>query len=107
MKKNSTKIDQEIERLSLMGDGNIDTSDAPETTDWGRAVIGKFYRPLKEPVTLRLDADVVAWFKSKGPGYQTRINNLLRESMTRRTNSSANRKAVREDSSKRALRRRK
>ena len=107
MKKRSTNIDQEIERLRLMGDRNIDTSDAPETTDWSRAVIGKFYRPVKEPVTLRLDADVVAWFKSKGPGYQTRINTLLRESMTGPTSSSANGKAVREeDSSKPVLRRR-
>lgn len=81
MKKRSTKIDQEIERLRLMRDEDIDTSDIPEITDWSHAVVGKFYRPVKEPVTLRLDADVIAWFKSNGPGYQTRINGLLRRVM--------------------------
>lgn len=50
--------------------------------DWSKAVVGKFYRPIKEPVTLRLDADVLAWLKSSGPGYQTRINILLRQLMT-------------------------
>ena len=44
--------------------------------DWAR-----FYRPVKQPVTLRLDADVVAWFKKQGRGYQTRINRALRKLM--------------------------
>jgi uncharacterized protein (DUF4415 family) len=39
------------------------------------------YRPIKKPVTLRLDADVLAWFKRQGPGYQTRINRALRKLM--------------------------
>jgi uncharacterized protein (DUF4415 family) len=64
-----------------MRDEDINTSEVPEITDWSRVVVGKFYRPVKEPVTLRLDADIVAWFKSKGPGYQTRINDLLRRAM--------------------------
>jgi uncharacterized protein (DUF4415 family) len=66
-------------------DGDIDTSDIPEVKDWSRAVVGKFYRPIKEPVTIRLDADVLDWLKSQGPGYQTRINSLLRGVMDRRT----------------------
>lgn len=45
------------------------------------AEMGEFYRPIKRPVTLRLDADVVAWFKTDGRGYQTRINRALREVM--------------------------
>jgi uncharacterized protein (DUF4415 family) len=45
------------------------------------ADLAKFYRPVKQPVTLRLDADVVAWFKRQGRGYQTRINRALRELM--------------------------
>jgi uncharacterized protein (DUF4415 family) len=45
----------------------------PETMEW--------YRPIKKPVTLRLDADVLAWFKKSGRGYQTRINRALRELM--------------------------
>ena len=40
-----------------------------------------YYRPIKKPVTLRLDADVLAWFKKQGRGYQTRINRALREAM--------------------------
>ena len=45
--------------------------------------IGDLYRPLKKPVTLRLDADVLAWFKKDGRRYQTRINNALRKVMER------------------------
>ena len=69
-----------------MPDDQIDFSDIPEITDWSSAVVGKFYRPIKTPVTLRLDADVLAWLKSQGPGYQTRINRMLRSEM-RRTSS--------------------
>ncbi len=43
--------------------------------------IGELYKPIKKPVTLRLDADVLAWFKARGPGYQTRINRALRRMM--------------------------
>src|SRR5579864_4343649 len=45
--------------------------------------IGDLYRPLKRPVTLRLDADVLAWFKKDGLRYQTRINQALRKVMER------------------------
>jgi len=45
--------------------------------------IGDFYRPLKKPVTVRLDADVLAWFKKDGRRYQTRINQALRKVMER------------------------
>jgi len=48
--------------------------------NWGEE-IGELFRPIKKPVTLRLDADVIAWFKAKGRGYQTRINRALREVM--------------------------
>jgi uncharacterized protein (DUF4415 family) len=43
---------------------------------------GRYYRPIKQPVTLRLDADILAWFKKQGRGYQTRINRALREFVT-------------------------
>jgi uncharacterized protein (DUF4415 family) len=45
------------------------------------AEVGRLYRPIKKPVTLRLDADVLAWFKKQGHGYQTRINRALRAVM--------------------------
>ncbi|HEX9199318.1 MAG TPA: BrnA antitoxin family protein, partial [Acidobacteriaceae bacterium] len=48
---------------------------------WKNAVRGRFYRPLKEAVSLRLDADVLAWLKKDGQGYQTRVNQMLRERM--------------------------
>lgn len=77
--------DRELKALVQLRDEDIDTSDIAEVTNWGKAVVGRFYRPIKEPVTLRLDADVVAWLKSEGPGYQTRINVLLRTAMIRGT----------------------
>ena len=82
MKKKSEKtasdLDKELAVLNAMRDEDIDLSDAPETTDWSVAERGKFFRPVKEQVTLRLDADVLHWFKQSGKGYQTRINAALR-----------------------------
>jgi uncharacterized protein (DUF4415 family) len=83
MTNHTEKEDQELAALVQLRDEDIDTSDLPEVRDWSRAVVGKFYRPIKEPVTLRIDADVLGWLKSEGPGYQTRINTLLRATMTR------------------------
>ncbi len=45
------------------------------------AELAGLYKPIKKPVTLRLDADVLAWFKRQGQGYQTRINRALRKLM--------------------------
>ncbi len=75
--------DPELQALVRLRDEDIDTSDIPEITDWSKAVVGKFYRPIKSPVTIRLDADVLDWLKRSGPGYQTRINALLRQAMRR------------------------
>jgi uncharacterized protein (DUF4415 family) len=72
----------ELKLLEAMPDSAVDTSDAPELIDWSGAVRGLFYRPVKQQRTLRIDADVVAWFKSHptpDEGYQTRINRALRE----------------------------
>jgi uncharacterized protein (DUF4415 family) len=72
----------ELKSLAAVRDDAIDTSDAPELLDWSGAKRGLFYRPAKQQLTLRLDADVVAWFKShtaSNEGYQTRINRALRE----------------------------
>jgi uncharacterized protein (DUF4415 family) len=85
MKKTSTeaKIKREIEALKLLPDSEIDTSETrvlpPEA--WANAVGGKFYRPIKQPIALRLDADVIAWLKASGTGYQSRINEILRREM--------------------------
>lgn len=76
---------EQIHELEALRDREVDTSDIPEWTDemFARAVMnrGKFYRPVKEPVTVRIDSDVVHWLKSQGKGYQTRLNNHLREWM--------------------------
>ncbi len=69
----------ELERLAAMPDDDVDTTDIPAVVDWAGAEVGKFYRPVKQQMTLRIDADVLAWFKAQGPGYQTEINRVLRE----------------------------
>ena len=72
----------ELKSLAALPDRAIDTSDAPELLDWSGAKRGLFYRPVKQQLTLRLDSDVVAWFKGHAKfdeGYQTRINRVLRE----------------------------
>ena len=75
---------KELEALAAMPDSEIDTSDIPEIRELpSDAVVGRFYRPKKTTVTMRLDADVVAWLKASGEGYQTRINAYLRELMYR------------------------
>jgi|HubBroStandDraft_2_1064218.scaffolds.fasta_scaffold48523_3 uncharacterized protein (DUF4415 family) len=79
--------DLELAALLRLRDEDIDTTDIPEITDGSKAVVGKFYRPIKNSVTIRLDADVLAWLKRSGPGYQTRINALLRQAMHRRRSS--------------------
>jgi uncharacterized protein (DUF4415 family) len=81
MKAKAKKQIREIARLVALPDDQIDISDIRELWDWTGAVVGKFYRPIKEPVTIRLDADVLAWLKSEGRGYQTRINYFLRRAM--------------------------
>lgn len=71
----------ELEALAAMKDEDIDFSDIPPLTDdfWKNAQRGRFYRPIKQQLTLRVDADVVDWFKQQGGGYQTRINQALRD----------------------------
>ena len=74
------EIAANIAELEAKGDEDIDLSDIPEVTDWSGAVRGGFYRPVKQQVTLRLDADLLHWFKTheEPRGYQTRINAALR-----------------------------
>ncbi len=71
-------------RLSEMSDKDIDTSDIPELDD-SFFLNAEIKVPPKQPVTLRLDSDVLVWFKSQGQGYQTRINKLLRSYMESQT----------------------
>jgi uncharacterized protein (DUF4415 family) len=80
--KITPEVIAEAERLAAMPDDTIDLSDMPEVTDWSGWTRGKFYRPVKKQVTVRLDADVLEWFKAKqggARGYQTAINAALRK----------------------------
>jgi uncharacterized protein (DUF4415 family) len=78
----------ELERLAAQPEAAIDTSDMPPLdnafwTSAHRFQDRALYRPVKQSTTVRLDADVVAWLKAKGKGYQTRLNAILREAMMR------------------------
>ena len=73
----------ELATLATMPDGEIDYSDIPPLTDdfWKRAIRNPFYKPTKQATTVRVDSDVLLWLKSKGKGYHTRINSILRNAM--------------------------
>ena len=82
----TSKQRAELEALATLPDDRIDTTDIPEVRDWSNAKRGLFYRPVKKQLTLRIDADVIAWFKGrapKGQGYQTQMNMALRDYIRR------------------------
>ena len=77
------KMGRELKALSAKADADIDLSDIPEIGDWTHAVVGKFYRPIKRPISIRVDADVLSWFRTLGGKYQSSMNRALREYMQR------------------------
>ena len=96
MKKDMTELPADIQAQmrarEALPDDQVDTTDAPEILDWFDARRGVFYRPVKQQITLRLDADIIAWFKARvrdGRGYQTDINGALREHVRRTTRSAS------------------
>ncbi len=78
-------------RIDAMTDDDIDLSDVPEVTPemFAQSVVRRGWqpRPPKDQITLRLDHDVLSWFKAQGTGYQTRINALLRAYMEAHENA--------------------
>jgi uncharacterized protein (DUF4415 family) len=80
-------------RVDALKDDRIDFSDAPELTPemFARAVVRRGLKPVlrKEQLTIRVDSDVLEWYKKQGPGYQTRINALLRAYMQEHPRKSA------------------
>ncbi len=73
---------ERLERLAAASEKDIDTTDVPEVLDWSGAIRGGLYKARKEAITIRLDADVLAWFKGRaegGRGYQSEINRVLRQ----------------------------
>ncbi|MFH1908855.1 MAG: BrnA antitoxin family protein [Chloroflexota bacterium] len=80
----SPKSQTDFAHLDKMKDEDIDYSDAPEITPamFAKAIVRRGLKPrVKKQVTLRMDSDVLDWFKKQGSGYQTRINLLLRAYM--------------------------
>jgi len=78
-KKTINQLELEAQALLVMPDTEIDTNSIPEILDFDTNERGQFYRPVKKSVTLRLDADLLAWFRKHHDKYQTAINNALRE----------------------------
>ena len=77
-------IREELTALAGRPEEKIDFSDIPPTSaeDWSGSVRGKFYRPIKQQLTVRIDADILAWLKRDGDkGYQKRLNAILRDAM--------------------------
>ena len=75
-----------LQALDELPDDQIKTTDIPELLDWSGAKRGVFYRPVKQQITLRLDADIISWFKAHAQddrGYKTDINKVLREHVIR------------------------
>ena len=80
------ELQAEHDALAAMPESEIDTSEMPPIKDWNQGVRGAFYRPIKRPLSLRIDADIIDWFQRQGSGYQTRINAALREYVERHRN---------------------
>jgi uncharacterized protein (DUF4415 family) len=73
---------RELSRLAVRPDSQIDFSDASERNPQPSDIqVGRFYRPIKQLVSLRVDADVLAWFRGQGKKYQTYMNEVLRREM--------------------------
>jgi uncharacterized protein (DUF4415 family) len=89
----SDSLQAELRNLAELPDDHIDTSDIPEVTaeQWATGRRGAYFRPLKTPVTIRLDTDVIGWFKQNAPDgkYQSEINRVLRQHVLGQTKSSA------------------
>jgi uncharacterized protein (DUF4415 family) len=75
----------ELKTLGEKPDSAVDYSNLPllDKAFWARAVPNPFFKPVKTHAAVRIDADVMAWLKSQGKGYQTRMNAILREAMLR------------------------
>ena len=90
MKKETSDLTEtqkaELAALADMPEDQINTTASPEQKDWSGARRGVFFRPIKKQLTLRIDADLIEWFRTHAPdgeGYQTSINSALREYVAR------------------------
>ena len=77
----SDRTRREYEHRNRALDSNPDSKPLPPDR-WASAMRrDEFFRPIKKSTTVRIDADILAWLKSKGEGHLTRINEILRERM--------------------------
>lgn len=74
----TAELARELAFLEKVKDADIDMTGMPESLDWAASTVGKYYRPIKEPVSMRIDADVLNWARSLGRGYQSQVNELMR-----------------------------
>lgn len=91
MKKASTKtssakrlrISEATRRLYRKAKATVIDTEAPVLSPemWDNAVIGKYYRPIKTQVSIRLDNEIIDWLRSKGSGHLTKVNEILRRQM--------------------------
>jgi len=74
---------RKLAQIAARPDSEINFSEIPPLKEsfWKNAVRNPYYRPVKQQLTVRLDADVIAWLRQHGKGYQTRLNRLLRQAM--------------------------
>ena len=75
---------KDLDRVDAINDEDIDYSDIPKVTDFSKFrpwEERQMFKPVKVSITCKLDADVVAWLKQGGKGYQTRLNAILRQVM--------------------------
>ncbi len=96
MKKHSAskKSGTDLKQLDAMTDADIDLSDIPEVTPemFAKGIVRRGLRPItKRQLTLRLDSDVIEWYKQQGRGYQTKMNALLRAYMQEHTKAANSR----------------
>ena len=91
--KKSATDETDYERLAAMTDEDIDFSETPEVPPemFARGIVRRGLKPVirKKQLTLRMDSDVIDWFKKQGQGYQTKINSLLRAYMEEHVRRSA------------------
>jgi uncharacterized protein (DUF4415 family) len=75
--------DAQLAQLEALKDRAPDVEDIPEAPADHWEFARRFYKPRKEPISIRLDADILDWLKRKNDRYQTEINRILREQMER------------------------
>jgi uncharacterized protein (DUF4415 family) len=88
-KNNSLKISERTRRLYKERDRSLDDAEVPQLSPevWAKAEIGKYYRPRKTQISFRIDEDILAWLKQRGPGHLSRINDILRRQMLKEHSS--------------------